>query len=86
MENIGLYYVNGCEMQDHFSAGLEIITAVFWNVRPFLTISRYRSTTVVVTFQGRFKTEDEDTAVIRNVGNYVITVKLKSRQTLLFIF
>jgi hypothetical protein len=101
MENIGLYYVSWCEIQDPSIARLEIITAVlpkvqvFWNIRPYPPISSSRSLQglqyyhfrdeVVIIFQGQFKTEDEDAAVIRNVGNCVIIIKLKIRQTLLFI-
>ena len=101
MENIGLYYVSGCDIQDHSIARLEIITIllpkvqVFWNIRPYPQIGSSRSLQglqyyhfrdeVIIIFQGQFKIEDENSAVIRNVGNYVITIKLKIRQTLLFI-
>jgi hypothetical protein len=100
-ENIGLYYVSGCEIQNHSIARLEIFPAVlpkvqvFWNVRTYPPISSSRSLQglhyyyfrdeVIILFQGQFRTEEEDAAVVRNVGNYIITMKLKIRQTLLFI-
>ena len=84
MENIGLHYVSGWEMQDHSTARLENVTAmlpqfqVFWNIRPCPPISSSRSLQglqyyyfrdeVIIIFQGQIKTEDEDAAVIRNVG------------------
>ena len=93
--------MSGCEIEDHLTARFEIITAVlpkvqvFWNIRPLLPISSYRSLQglqychfrgeVAIIFQGQFKTEDEYAADIRNSGNYVITIKFKIRETLLFI-
>jgi hypothetical protein len=88
-----LHYVTGCEIQEHSIARLENITAVlpkvqvFWNFRPLPTSSgslqglqyyHFRPE-IVIIFQGQFKTEDED------AGNYVITLKPKILQTLLFI-
>lgn len=35
MENIGLYFVSGCKVQDHSTARLEIITAVLPKIQVF---------------------------------------------------
>ena len=99
MENISLYYVSGCEIQDHSIARLEIITTVlpkfqvFWNVRPYPLVHEVSKDCSTIIFGMKYlqfsknslKLKTKDAAVIHNFGNYVITIKLHIRQTLLFI-